>query len=76
MAEQPEAQQSAKRKKKKEAVHHVIVTPSAIVITLDEKQQRQAKECLKKSGKLTLAFKELSITRLPEMGANSSVIID
>jgi len=60
---------------KPEEEHHVIVTPSAIVITLHEKLQQQAKECLRKSGRITFSFKEISVTKLPTTLADG-VLVD
>jgi hypothetical protein len=42
----------------------IVVTPSAVVIPLDEELQRQAKECLAKSGAVTFTFREISVTDL------------
>ncbi len=56
----------------------VIVTPSAVVIPLDENLQRQARECLAKSGRATFSFREVSVTDLTEISkqAGDPVVVD
>ena len=55
--------------------HNVIMTSSAILITLDDKLRKQARACLRKSGKITVSFKEISVTRLP-VTLKDGVLID
>jgi hypothetical protein len=37
----------------KESDHSIVVPPHALVVTLSPKMQRTARECLKRSGKVT-----------------------
>lgn len=46
--------------------HHAVVTPSAVVIPLTEDQQKQAQECIAKSGHVKFSIKEITVTKLPE----------
>ena len=53
----------------------VIVTPASIIINLGAKQQKQMKECLKNSGKITFSMKKHSATELPQILENG-VLVD
>ncbi len=50
--------------------------PHSITIKLTAAQQKQAQKCLERSGKITLRFKEISVTRLPRSLSSSTAIID
>jgi hypothetical protein len=52
----------------------IIFTGNAIVITLDAAAQRKAKQCLKRTGKITFSVKEHSATRLPQVLDNGERI--
>jgi hypothetical protein len=52
----------------------VIFTDKAIVISLSPADQRRAKACLAKNGKITFAVKEHSTTRLPAVLDNGKLI--
>ena len=52
----------------------IIMTDSTIVITLNAAEQRKAKACLKRTGKITFAVKEHSTTRLPAVMDNGKLI--
>lgn len=60
---------------KAEGKQHVIVTPQLVVVELNERQQQQVHECMKKSGKVTFSMKEISVTSLPETLAHEGVVI-
>jgi hypothetical protein len=59
-----------------EADHSIVVTPHALVITLSEHQQREARKCLERSGKVTFSMKEVSVTRLPDTLLGDGVLVD
>jgi hypothetical protein len=46
---------------------HVLVTPTTLVITLNEEDQKQARECLERSGKITFNFGEISVSSMTEV---------
>jgi len=71
MAEQNEAEKPVVR----QSTHHVI-TPAALVFYLSEEHQEKARECLKKSGKITISFKEITVTKLPETLLQNGVLVD
>ena len=52
-----------------------IVTPHTLVLSLSEEQQYKARECLAKTGEITFKFKEISVTKLPEL-LDNGVLID
>ena len=52
----------------------IIVTEEAIVISLSPAERRKAQRCLAKSGKITFAVKEHSITKLPQILENGKLI--
>lgn len=52
----------------------MVFTENAIVITLNAKDQRKAKQCLAKSGKITFSVKEHSATKLPQLLDNGKLI--
>ncbi len=58
-----------------QSVHHVI-TPAALVFYLDEEHREKAQECLRKSGKITISFREITVTKLPETLLQNGVLID
>jgi hypothetical protein len=64
----------AKAAATKAAKGGIIFTENAIVITLDAAAKRQAMRCLQKSGKITFAVKEHSVTRLPQVLDNGKLI--
>jgi len=78
MSKQTPEPTKSKRKvtPKAKVVRGVVVTPSAIILTLDAAQQRQMKQCLKNSGKVTLSLKEISVTQLPATDVEAAVIWD
>jgi hypothetical protein len=52
----------------------IIVTEEAIVISLSAAERRKAQKCLAKTGKITFAVKEHSITKLPQILENGKLI--
>jgi len=62
----------SKRTKKTKA--DIVFTETAVVITLDATARRQALNCLRRSGKITFAVKEHTITRLPQLLENGKLI--
>ena len=54
--------------------NETIVTHSVVVVPLDPSQQQQAKDCLQKSGKITIRFKEVEVTQLPGTISESAAI--
>ena len=52
----------------------IVVTEDAIVISLSAVEKRKALRCLEKSGKITFAVKEHSVTRLPSILENGKLI--
>jgi hypothetical protein len=65
----------AEEEKGAKAKNDVIITDSALVISLTPDQQKQAQECLRKSGKISFSFKEISVTKLPQV-LDNGVSID
>jgi hypothetical protein len=65
MAQDPKDYTSAK----------TVVTDSCLVISLNEEQQKRAQECLDKTGKITLNFREVAVTQLPGT-VSADVIVD
>ena len=49
------------------SVRYVIMTPSTIVFTLNEEDQKHARRCLERSGKITFNFGEISMSSLTEV---------
>jgi hypothetical protein len=66
----PARKTKARRRRKAD----IVFTDSAVVITLDATAKRQAMNCLRKSGKITFAVKEHSVTRLPQLLENGKLI--
>ena len=64
------------KKVKPDADHSIVVTPHTLVVTLSERQQREARACLKRSGKVTFSMKEVSVTRLPDTLLGDGVLVD
>jgi hypothetical protein len=52
-----------------------VVTPNALVIPLTDEDRRQARECLDRSGRITIKFKEISATRLTDIVDISDMVI-
>ncbi|MDR3632352.1 MAG: hypothetical protein P4L84_00870 [Isosphaeraceae bacterium] len=52
-----------------------VVAPGAIVVTLDAAQQQRAQECLAQTGKITIGFKEVAVTKLGEI-VDAEVIVN
>ena len=52
----------------------IIVTEDAIVISLSAAEKRKAQRCLAKTGRITFAVKEHSITKLPQILENGKLI--
>ncbi len=59
-----------------EADHSIVVTPHTLVVTFSEAQQREARACLDRSGKVTFSMKEVSVTRLPDTLLGDGVLVD
>jgi hypothetical protein len=59
-----------------EADHSIVVTPHTLVVTLSERQQQKARDCLERSGKVTFSMKEVSVTRLPDTLLGDGVLVD
>jgi hypothetical protein len=57
---------------------HVVVTPSTLVFSLAPEHLDQARQCIEKSGQLSISFKEVSVTNLTEIRelSRDGVIID
>lgn len=55
---------------------NVIATPHAIIFTLTEEQHQQARACIKRSGKATFKFEQVSVSELPFTLAGYQVISD
>jgi hypothetical protein len=49
------------------------VTRDAVTYTLSAEEQAQMKACLKRSGRITIKFKEITVTKLPS-SLESSVV--
>lgn len=62
------------RKPKKTTSPSVVITETAIVISLSPSDQRKAKACLARSGKITFAVREHSTTKLPALLDNGKLI--
>jgi len=58
--------------KKKGAVK---VTPTSLVVTLKAAQRRRAQKCLRETGKITLGFREVEVTKLSDL-VNAAVIVN
>jgi hypothetical protein len=43
------------------------VTPTSAVFTLNATQKRQAEQCLKETGRITLSVREIATTKLNEL---------
>jgi hypothetical protein len=43
----------------------VTVTEHEVTFKLSDDQKKQAKECMKKAGKITIGFNEITVTKLP-----------
>ena len=57
--------------------HKAVVTPHALVIPLLDEHRRQAKECLERSGSVTIKFNEISATSLTDVvDLATPVVID
>jgi len=65
MASQSKTRRTSAETPPAEAEHRVIMTSSAVVFTLSPKLQRQAQRCMTKNSKVTVSFKEISVTKLP-----------
>lgn len=66
----------ARRKGKgKRRKGEVKVTPTSVVFTLKARQRARAEKCLKNTGKITLGFREVEVTKLADL-VNSSVIVN
>jgi hypothetical protein len=52
----------------------IVMTESAIVISLSAAEQRKAARCLQKTGKITFAVAEHSVTKLPGLLDNGKQI--
>lgn len=65
---------ATKRRPTKAESPAIIITDTAIVISLSPADQRRAKECLAKSGKITFAVREHSTTQLPALLDNGKLI--
>ncbi|MDJ0853097.1 MAG: hypothetical protein QNK04_32415 [Myxococcota bacterium] len=63
-----------KEKKGKKKAKGIVVTESAIMIALGPDERRKARRCLKRSGKITFAVKEHSVTHLPQLLDNGKLI--
>jgi hypothetical protein len=50
------------------------VKKDQIVFNLTDEQQKQAEECLRKSGQVKITFKEITVTQLPAMLDNGEKI--
>lgn len=46
---------------------HIVMTPSGITFLLNEADQKQARRCLERSGKITLNFGEIAVSSLNEI---------
>jgi hypothetical protein len=55
--------------------HHVI-TPAALVFALTPEHYQRAQECLRRSGRITISFTEVAVTRLPETLQGNGVLVD
>ncbi len=66
----------AKTPAKKRASKKSASTSSARPVTLNARQMSAAKKCLERSGKITLGFKEITLTRLPKSIAPVLTFVD
>jgi hypothetical protein len=48
-----------------EQSHDIIATHRALIIPMGEEHQRQMRECLNKSGRITFSISEVEVTELP-----------
>lgn len=54
----------------------VIVTEDTLVIPLTPEAKQKAQDCLKRSGRITFSFREVSVTQLPAIAEAEAVIVD
>jgi len=65
----------AKKSKAGRTKASAVVAEGALIVTLGAAQKKKAEECLKQTGKITMGFKEISVTKLGEM-VDADVIIN
>jgi hypothetical protein len=46
---------------------HVVITPTGVTFVFNEEDQRRARECLERSGRITLNFAEVTVDSLTEV---------
>jgi hypothetical protein len=46
---------------------HVVMTPTGVTFVFNEEDQRRARECLERSGRLTFSFGEVTVGGLTEI---------
>lgn len=46
---------------------HVVMTPTGVTFVFNEEDQRRARECLERSGRLTFTFGEVTVGGLTEI---------
>jgi hypothetical protein len=51
---------------------HVVMTPTGVTFVFNEEDQRRARECLERSGRVTFNFGEMSVGGLTEIRALES----
>lgn len=66
---------TAKKAARKSGKKQVKVTPTSLVITLDAAQKRKAQKCLRETGRITLGFQEVEVTKLGDL-VNAAVIVN
>jgi hypothetical protein len=49
------------------AARHVVMTPTGVTFVFNEEDQRRARRCLEKSGRITINFAEVTLTGLSEV---------
>lgn len=49
------------------ADRHVVMTPTGVTFVFNEEDQRRARECLERSGRLTFTFGEVTVGGLTEI---------
>jgi hypothetical protein len=49
------------------AERHVVMTPTGVTFVFNEEDQRRARECLERTGRLTFSFGEVTVGGLTEI---------
>jgi hypothetical protein len=56
--------------------HHAIVTEETLVLSLGPELHEKIKSCIERSGSAKVSLHEITVSRVPEFGVLTSVIVD